>query len=444
VLDTTLSPVRAALRIKVPATSRVLAIAAAACISVGVAHAGNGLNVIGFGAESIGMGGADIAVARDTTALNTNPAGIARLRRMSFDGYSAIAYALDVAHADRFGNNYQVDNNIIGVGGFGFSKPLGSSDLVAGIGFFVQGGAGNVYKHLETPFGGRDELSALFGIVRINPGLAWRATDRLSLGASLAVTHALAQQHIFPSVSVVNPVDPTRNFFGAVIKDLQTTKVGARFGVQYEIAPGVTLAGVYGTKTGLPLNKGHADINLRALGLGTVRYHDVSVVGLGLPREIGVGVAWQATRQTLLSLEVTQLAWSHVLRSQTLTISNPNNPAAPAIIQQTSRLDWKDQYVIAAGTAHDLTEKTTLYAGFNYGRNPIPAQTTSPLLSATGEKHMTAGVRMRLDGGWQISGALEYLFSKKVTYNNPELLFGPGAQERNEYIAFTLMLGKRW
>ena len=38
--------------------------------------ASNGLNLIGFGAESYIMGGADLAVARDTTAMNTNPAGL--------------------------------------------------------------------------------------------------------------------------------------------------------------------------------------------------------------------------------------------------------------------------------------------------------------------------------------------------------------------------------
>ena len=35
--------------------------------------AGNGLSLIGFGSESVAMGGADAVVARDTTALNTNP-----------------------------------------------------------------------------------------------------------------------------------------------------------------------------------------------------------------------------------------------------------------------------------------------------------------------------------------------------------------------------------
>ena len=39
------------------------------------AMATKGINIIGFGTESTLMGGADTPVARDTSALNTNPAG---------------------------------------------------------------------------------------------------------------------------------------------------------------------------------------------------------------------------------------------------------------------------------------------------------------------------------------------------------------------------------
>lgn len=50
----------------------------------------NGLSLIGFGTESVAMGGADTAVARDTTALNTNPAGLTQLSRPAFDAYPSL------------------------------------------------------------------------------------------------------------------------------------------------------------------------------------------------------------------------------------------------------------------------------------------------------------------------------------------------------------------
>jgi long-chain fatty acid transport protein len=108
------------------------------------------------------------------------------------------------------------------------------------------------------------------------------------------------------------------------------------------------------------------------------------------------------------------------------------------VIWQTVRLDWRDQYIIALGAAHDLNDRVTLCGGFNYVAVP------RPLLAPIGEKHMTAGARWNLSDSWILSGAVEYLLPKKVTYNNPELPFGPGAHERNEYIAVHLMLGRRW
>ena len=220
-----------------------------------IASGSNGLNLIGFGTESVGMGGADIAVARDTTALNTNPAGLTQLRGTAFDQYFATAFALDVAHADRLGNDKKVDNKTINVGGFGFSTRLGTTGVTVGIGGFAQGGAGNVYRDLATPFGGRDELSGLFAIGRLSPGIAWRVSEQLSIGASVAITHARAKQRTFPGASVFNAAVPSQSFFGSIVKDLEATRVGARLGVRYEATPTLALAAVYSPKTELPLKK---------------------------------------------------------------------------------------------------------------------------------------------------------------------------------------------
>jgi len=407
------------------------------------AWAGNGINLIGFGTESVGMGGADIAVARDTTALNTNPAGLTQLRSAAFDSYISNAFALDVAHADRFGNDRKVDNDVISIGGGGYARPLGASGLVAGFGFFAQGGAGNVYKDLHTPFGGTDEVSGLFGIVRLMPGIAWRVNDQLSIGASAAITHAMAKQRVFAGLSATG-TSPSQNFFGTIVKDLQATELGGRFGVQYAVTPALTLAAVYAPKTELPLKKGYADVNMTALGLGIVRYEDARLTGLALPQEIGVGTAWKASPGTLISFELTWLDWSGALKAQTLRLAAPKTAGAPGVVEQTARLDWKDQYVFALGMAQDVNDRLTLYGGLNYGRRPARAETTSPLLSAAGEKHITGGFRLNVAPGWLFSAAVEYLFKQTVTYDNPQLPFGPGAQERNNYVAVHAMLSRRW
>ena len=107
------------------------------------AIATNGLNLIGFGAESVGMGGADTAVARDTTAINTNPAGLGQLAQPAFDGYFNTAFALDLGHADPIGNDRGVDNWYVPVAGFGASYPLAGKRLIAGMRILWAGRVGS-------------------------------------------------------------------------------------------------------------------------------------------------------------------------------------------------------------------------------------------------------------------------------------------------------------
>jgi long-chain fatty acid transport protein len=132
------------------------------------------------------------------------------------------------------------------------------------------------------------------------------------------------------------------------------------------------------------------------------------------------------------------------MRSVTIALTEPVNPAAPPIIAQTARLDWRDQLVVAVGFAQTLTDRFTAYAGFNYARNPAPSETLTPLIAAIGEHYATCGLAYRIDEGWAASGALEYQFPKKVTYNKPGFPLGQNAKERTSYIALHVMLSRRW
>jgi long-chain fatty acid transport protein len=236
--------------------ARMLKVSCAAlCLSASPVFAGNGLNLIGFGAESVAMGGADVALAGDTSALNANPAGLARIRGKALDVYGAIAYGMDVGHADSFGNDRNVDNRWIPLTGGGYARALGDACTI-GIGMFAQGGAGVVYDDLKTAFGTNDELMSLFRIAKFAPGGACRLTDKLAIGASLGITYADIRQKIFFQTSVLNPLAPASSFFGYEITDASSLETGLRFGVQYEIAPGTTLGATFSPQLDLPLRDG--------------------------------------------------------------------------------------------------------------------------------------------------------------------------------------------
>ena len=413
-------------------------IAAVFALSSTVAYATNGLNHFGFGTESVMMGGADVAVARDTTALNTNPAGLRQLSRPAFDVYSATAYSLDVGHRDPL-NDARVSNHFVSLGGGGYARPLGHG-LVAGIGLFAQGGAGNIFRNVNTGLGTNDELSSQFGIGRINAGLAWQAGDKLSLGASIGAIYSRIEQKIFPNTSVAAPTP----FFGLKLKGVDGINFGLKFGAQYVASERWTLGATFTPKARLTMSGGSAVVNMTATGLGAVTYRDAHISGFALPREAAAGAAWQATDRLLISAKVGWLNWADALKSSTLTLTAPNNGAAPASIESTATLNWKNQTVYALGTAYAYDNRTTLRAGFNYGANPVPAQNMNPLLAAISVRHWTAGASRRLAGGWELGAGFEYQPGSRVRYSNPQAPLGVNAEERNKYLAAHFMLSRRW
>jgi long-chain fatty acid transport protein len=194
----------------------------------------------------------------------------------------------------------------------------------------------------------------------------------------------------------------------------------------------------------LALRGGTVVANMSAVGLGKVTYGDARIEGMSLPQEVGVGVAVRPVRPLLVAVKVAWLDWSGALKTSTLRAANPDHPGAPPALALPSTLNWRDQYVFAIGVAYDLTEKTVLRAGYNYGRNPIPAKTLNPLLASITEHHATCGAGYAFSPKWQMSGAVEYALKNKVKYDNPELPFGPGAEEENEFIAAHVMLSRRW
>ena len=204
----------------------------------------------------------------------------------------------------------------------------------------------------------------------------------------------------------------------------------------------LSLGAAYGSKVELPVESGRLDVNLSAMGIGKVHYDDLKLKGLAQAQELGIGASFRITPRWLVAADLSWLDWSSALTTTTLRASDPDNSAAPAVLRTTSVLDWRDQYVVAVGTAYRPIEPVTLWAGYNYGRNPIPNGHLSPLLVNIGEHTFTAGGAWQVRDDLRLGCALEYLLPNEVTYDNPDLPFGPDTKARISYVA--LHLGLDW
>lgn len=410
----------------------------------GLSFATNGLNLIGFGTESISMGGADLAVARDTTALNTNPSGLTQITQREFDLFFGGLLPLSVVHRDMLGNEQAMARSPKLLGDFGYAQRLSNRTITVGIGLFAQGGAGVEYNDLVTAFGTRDDLSSSFRIAKVTPGIAFQVSQTLSLGVSLSLLYADLTQKVFPNTSFFNSADPSKSFFGFELDGLHSVNKGIRLGALYRIKDSASVGMAYSSQVALNLKEGRLISDLTGLGLGKVTYRDVRVTGLHQPQELGIGLLIKPVKKLRVATEINWIDWSEALNASTLTAINPENPAAPSIQEATTILKWRDQYVVAIGAAYEPNEKIILRAGYNYGKNPIPKERINPFFAAIGQHHLTFGAGYRLNSRWQFDGGLEFQFREKTTYTNVDLPFGANSEAEVEVIGAQFMISRRW
>lgn len=237
-------------------------------VAPGTATATNGFNFYAFGAESIGVGGADVAMVRDTSALVTNPAGLGHIRRAQLDSNLDPYYLVDVSHADSLGNDGRSKPRWGGSGSMAYAQRLGDSNLVAGIGSYVAGGLGFEYRDVDSGYGTRDELVTRFSVLRVAPGIAWDLGPRLALGASVSINYAMARLKEFPDTSVFDLLDPQQSQFGSRIDDLTGFGLGINLGLRYvlDASERWVLGVAYRSESKLDLDDGKLTVNFNALG----------------------------------------------------------------------------------------------------------------------------------------------------------------------------------
>ena len=401
--------------------------------------ASNGLYLIGYGNESVLMGGADVAVARDAFAANNNPAGMTQMKGQAMDLELAAFYHFQTTHTDSFGNYRKPITN--GYGAFGngaYARRFDNSPFAAGVALVVQGGTGYTYSGINTAFGTRDDASSLFTIIKLAPAFAWEVNDQLSLGLNVGINYLGVTQELFPNTSA-GP------FSGIRFKGASGIGLNTRLGLQYRPVKDVTIGITYAPQSSIPVKNGTLRVNLTNAGLGVVRYDNAKLTGLRLPEELALGVAFRPTPSLLISLQDKWYNWSEAINTLQLSASNPRNPLAPPSLPiPPSAINLVDQHVIEMGFAYDYDQDTVIMGGINHGSRPLPDQNTSPIFALIQARHYTLGFTRTIDKKWKGSYGVEWYPLQSVTYDNANSVFGPRANERHYAAVFHLSAIRRW
>lgn len=442
---------------RAPEASAVVGLIAVVCVSltltaIGLEEAGatNGLQVIGFSAESTALAGAGLVAVADTSAINMNPAALFLIQGSRVD-FTPVILQPVLHHRDVLGNDTDGENNPFVLGNLGYATKLALLPrLTIGAGLFSQGGFGTDTRHLTTLFGTRDEASSFLRYVKVAGGVSYQVTDELSIGIAPHLGYSDVSLRLFPDTSTLAVPG---GFFGLDIRDQCARNAGlgglgdtcpadvvfgVKVGAMYKVSQWLTVGGSYTSPVRFNYTGGEATLNLTAVGLGRVNY-EARVTGVRWPQQVDVSFAARPTEQLLVALTTSWIHWA-TINGVTISLTHPSNPLALAIPGlENPRLEvplqWKNQVVVALGVSYAalqddaMKNRLVLRAGYNFSNNPVPKETLSPLAPLIIEHRLCGGFGYRFTEHWSFDAAVLYALKNTVTYTNPSLPFGPNATE---------------
>ncbi len=182
--------------------------------------------------------------------------------------------------------------------------------------------------------------------------------------------------------------------------DLETDNASLSMGVNVD--PGVFVGSPTGT---------YQDMNIPVTG-------SIAVRDFEWPAMLGAGVAYKPVERVLLALDVKYVYWESVMKDFRMVFtadeSAGNGAFSGLVLDATLYQKWENQAVIAIGGSVEATDALTLRAGYNYGKNPIPAEYLNALFPAIVENHLTFGAGYGFTEALSADFSFAYAFEKSA------------------------------
>lgn len=385
---------------------------------------GDGVDRNSLGGVSSGRGGTNIAHYDNGTVLLSNPAGIINVAGDGLFEYGIDGLATDLDYSDPE-NSRNADFQAVGLPQMSYIRKSADGKWAAGLGFYIPAGfAARWEMNAPFPIPGERGYKSIGALAKILPGVAYRPTDRLSLGATLGVgiSHAELEGPFF--------LQSGRLAGTPALLDLQGTDVSPVWsvGAQYQLSERTMLGLRYTGESRFRLDgTARADV----FGLNPldptmpVSSNFDAETDLVWPRSAGIGLTHWATDRQRVSADVLWHDWSHAFDRVDIKLSDASHPtfAAMGDLRDRFPLDWKDSVTVKLGYEYFTTCCDVWRFGYVFNSETIPNSTLTPYIPATLEHTFSAGY-----GKWwnncRFDVAYQFAFGPEQNVNNSEIVGG--------------------
>ena len=376
-------------------------------------------------ASGIGNAGAgSAAVAENAGTIYYNPAGMTQLQAREVSaGISAIKTSFE------FSNNGSITPGLSGnggdAGGWGFVPNAYlswqvSQDIYLGLGLGAPYGLKTEYDSTSW-VGAAQAISFDIKTINLNPSIAWRANDWLSLGFGLnwqkidaeyirrAGTNGVPgiPAGVLPNTTVNMEIDDSSWGWnvGALFKPAAQTKIGVsyRSKVKFETDGNISLSGPSAAVNAGGSSGAKAEIDLP----------DTFILSLAQ----GIGERWE------LLGDISWTGWSSIPEVDIIRTSGAQNGRTAQILET----QFDDAWRFALGANYKLDDAIKLRFGIAYDQTPVPsAQHRLVSLPDNDRTWFSTGVQWKPNKTSALDLGLAYIYVKNSDINNDQRAQGRG------------------
>lgn len=402
-----------------------------------------------YSARGIALGGAMMARKADPSAVAYNPALITQLKGAHVAGGASFIsprgkMRWEQPNGDSGSTSLKTNTWIIPH--LYYTQQL-SDDWYFGIGEFSRFGLGFEYPH-NWP--GRFNIYEVsLQTVSLNPNVAWKATDKLSLAAGVEIVYVsldlkkragqevidhplLGQASMEVDTSIKNAEDVGVGFNVAGHYQFdEEWAVGLQYRSQVRAhAKGdteFTYLGLSGTAAGNPLVEQQAKAGYND-NFKDGRAHSTVI----LPDSVAAGVAWTPMEDLSIEIGAVWTRWS-MFRSLNIHLPDPldasNNPKR-----------WRDTWRFNTGIEYDVLDWMTLRAGYVWDQSPMTEKYEDYLVPTDDRNIYSVGMGLHWDS-WTVDMAYAYIHPRGRVYHSSDktnVLDSKAKASYTSIVSFTL------
>jgi long-chain fatty acid transport protein len=392
-------------------------------------------NVSGLGNAYAGSA----AVAENASTIFFNPAGMTQLKDREFSagvavispsfkftdkGSSAGAFTTAGTGGDA-GSTAAVPNAYI-------SWAL-NKDLYVGVGFSAPFGLKTEYS---SPWiGSAQSNSFSVETMNLNPSIAYRVSETVSLGAGVSYQHIDAKYKRLAATGAVPGVPAVVTTTALVTATLKGDAWGWNVGGLFKLSPD-TKVGVSYRSTITQDTTGDIAVTGPVSPAFNASQSSGAKASLKLPDTAILSATHQLNDKWQLLGDVSWTGWSSIPKLDLVRASGA--------LAQTLETDFRDTWRVAVGGNYQYRPDLKLKFGFALDQTPVKSETTRMVsLPDSDRTQLATGAQWALSGGSTVDVGLSYLMISDTSINNDQRATARGLVKGN-YVGNAWILGLQY